>query len=176
MSDLRAIDADVTTLEVDAITNAANGYLRHGAGVAGAIAKAGGEAFARENDAVQFSGLLPISPGRTAVTGGGDMPCRWVIHAVTMAEPGGQTEPDVAYRATVASLERAEELEAESLALVAFGTGIGGLPIHVCAAVQVHAVHRFRRLHGRAHLEVIFALRGEDAVNAYVQAVKAERG
>ena len=60
------------------------------------------------------------------------MPCRWVIHAATM-ELGGPTSADIIRRATAATLARADELGARSLALVAFGTGVGGFPLDEAA-------------------------------------------
>ena len=81
--------ADVTQLEVDAIANAANTQLMHGGGVAGAIARAGGEAVLRESRA-----NAPVGLGEAVETTAGEMPCRWVIHAATM-ELGGPTSADV---------------------------------------------------------------------------------
>src|SRR6185503_10413995 len=115
--------ADVTRLEVDAIANAANTQLRHGGGVTGAIARAGGRAVQDESDA-----KAPIGLGEAVETSGGDMPARWVIHAATM-ELGGPTSPEIIRRATASTLAKADELGARSLALVAFGTGVGGFPV-----------------------------------------------
>ena len=71
--------------------------------------------------------VAPIGLGEAVSTGGGSMPCRWVIHAATM-ELGGPTSADVIRRATRSTLEVASRLGARSLALVAFGTGVGGFP------------------------------------------------
>src|ERR687894_1789411 len=101
--------ADVTTLEVDAIANAANTELRHGGGVAAAIARAGGPAIDEESREV-----APIGLGAAVETSGGNMPCRWVIHAATM-ELGGPTSADIIRRATASTLRRAEQLGARSL-------------------------------------------------------------
>src|SRR3954468_19150774 len=123
MAELEVMDTDVTRLEVDAIANAANTQLMHGGGVAGAIARAGGPDVQRESDA-----RAPIGLGEAVETTAGDMPARWVIHAATM-ELGGPTSADIIDRATCSTLARAEELGARSLALVAFGTGVGGFPL-----------------------------------------------
>src|ERR1700730_16021538 len=113
MSALEVLDTDITTLEVDAIANAANTRLLHGGGVAGAIVRAGGPAVQEESDA-----RAPIGLGEAVETTAGDMPARWVIHAATM-QVGGPTSADVIRRATASALQRADELGARSLALVA---------------------------------------------------------
>ena len=112
MATIAVLDTDITALDVDAIANAANTELRHGGGVAGAISRAGGRAIQRESDA-----KAPIGLGDAVETSGGDMPCRWVIHAATM-ELGGPTSADIIRRATAATLAKADELQARSLALV----------------------------------------------------------
>jgi O-acetyl-ADP-ribose deacetylase (regulator of RNase III) len=164
MTAVEVLDADITTLDVDAIANAANTRLMHGGGVAGAIARAGGEVVQRES-----AERGPIGLGEAVVTNGGSMPCRWVIHAATM-ELGGPTSADIIRRATASTLRRAEELGARSLALVAFGTGVGGFPIDQAAQIEVEEV--------RAHLasgsgldRVVFAVRGEAAARAFERAL-----
>ena len=116
---IEAIEADITRLEFDAIANAANTGLRHGGGVAGAIVGAGGLEIQAESDA-----LAPIELGAAVATGAGAMPSKWVIHAATM-ELGGPTSADIIREATASTLCLADDLECESLALVAFGTGVG---------------------------------------------------
>jgi O-acetyl-ADP-ribose deacetylase len=99
-------------------------------------------------------------------TSGGEMPCRWVIHAATM-HLGGGTSADIIRRATAATLARAEELGAQSLALVAFGTGVGGFPLEEAARIEVAEARR-------SGLErIVFAVRGEDARRAFQEAVDA---
>ena len=70
----------------------------------------------------------PIELGEAVETSAGEMPCRWVIHAATM-ELGGPTSAEIIRRATASTLAKADELGAKSLALVAFGTGVGGFPL-----------------------------------------------
>jgi O-acetyl-ADP-ribose deacetylase len=160
--ELEVIAADVTALEVDAIANAANTELRHGGGVAGAIARAGGPDVQRESDE-----KAPIGLGEAVETTAGDMPARWVIHAATM-ELGGPTSADVIERATSSTLAKAEELGARSLALVAFGTGVGGFPLDEAARIMVGAA----REHDGGSLErIVFAVHGEDAERAFRDAL-----
>ncbi|HEU4659009.1 MAG TPA: macro domain-containing protein [Capillimicrobium sp.] len=162
---IEVLDVDVTTLEVDAIANAANAQLLHGGGVAGAIARAAGERLQRESRA-----RAPIALGDAVETTAGDLPARWVIHAATMSAPGGTTNADVIRRATAATLWKAEELACRSLALVAFGTGVGGFPIDEAAEIEVDEVRR--HLDSGSRLErVVFAVRGEEAVAAFERAL-----
>ena len=158
------LDTDITTLEVDAIANAANTRLLHGGGVAAAICRAGGPAVQEESDACS-----PIGLGEAIETTAGEMPARWVIHAATM-ELGGPTSAEVIRRATASALSRADELGARSLALVAFGTGVGGFPLEEAARIEVEEVRR--ALEAGSTLErVVFAVRGRDAHAAFERAL-----
>jgi O-acetyl-ADP-ribose deacetylase len=154
--------ADVTKLEVDAIANAANTRLMHGGGVAGAISRAGGPEVQRESDE-----KAPIGLGEAVETTAGDMPARYVIHAATM-ELGGPTSAEIIGRATESTLAKAEGLGCSSLALVAFGTGVGGFPLDDAARIMVGAV----RAHEPRSLErVVFAVHGADAEAAFKEAL-----
>jgi O-acetyl-ADP-ribose deacetylase (regulator of RNase III) len=167
MPEIEVRETDITTLEVDAIANAANTRLLHGGGVAGAIARAGGEAIVTESERV-----APIGLGEAVATGAGEMPARWVIHAATM-ELGGPTSAEIIRRATAATLATADELGARSLALVAFGTGIGGFPVEDAAQIEVEEVRR--HLDGGSRLElVVFCVRGEEARSAFEEALAHE--
>jgi O-acetyl-ADP-ribose deacetylase (regulator of RNase III) len=164
MATIEVLDTDITALDVDAIANAANTRLAHGGGVAGAISRAGGRAIQEESDA-----KAPIGLGEAVETSGGDMPCRWVIHAATM-ELGGPTSADIIRRATASTLDRADELGASSLALVAFGTGVGGFPLDEAAAIEVEEVRR--HLDQGSELErVVFAVHGDAARAAFEAAL-----
>jgi O-acetyl-ADP-ribose deacetylase (regulator of RNase III) len=164
MASIEVVEGDITKLEVDAIANAANTDLKHGGGVAGAISRAGGPSVQRESDS-----LAPIGLGEAVETTGGEMPCRWVIHAATM-ELGGATSADIIRAATASTLRRADELGAKSLALVAFGTGVGGFPVDEAAAIEVAEVQR--HVAGESGLErVVFAVRGDEARTAFERAL-----
>jgi O-acetyl-ADP-ribose deacetylase len=113
----------------------------------------------------------PIGLGDAVETSGGDLRARWVIHAATM-ELGGPTSAEIIRRATEATLARADALGAQSLALVAFGTGVGGFSIEEAARIEADAV--------RAHLDagsglqrIVFAVRGGEAAEAFAAAVSA---
>jgi O-acetyl-ADP-ribose deacetylase (regulator of RNase III) len=166
MQAIEALDTDITQLEVDAIANAANTNLAHGGGVAGAISRAGGPAIQEESDA-----LAPIDLGEAVATGAGDLPCRWVIHAATM-HLGGRTSADVIRSASASTLRVADELGCRSLALVAFGTGVGGFPLEEAAAIEVEEVRH--HLEAGSGLErVVFAVRGEDARATFERAIES---
>jgi O-acetyl-ADP-ribose deacetylase (regulator of RNase III) len=165
MADIEVLEVDITQLEVDAIANAANTRLIHGGGVAGAIARAGGPEIERESRQ-----RAPIGLGQAVETQGGEMPCRWVIHAATM-ELGGPTSAQVIRRATASTLQKADELGARSLALVAFGTGVGGFPVQEAARIEVEEVRRHSQ--GDSRLErIVFAVRGQAARDAFEQALE----
>ena len=161
MAELEVMAADVTALEVDAIANAANTQLRHGGGVAGAISRAGGPEVQRESDA-----KAPIGLGEAVETSAGNMPARWVIHAATM-ELGGPTSAEIIERATRSTLGKAEELGARSLALVAFGTGVGGFPVDEAARIMVGAA----REHSGQLERIVFAVHGDEAERAFREAL-----
>ena len=169
MARIEVREADVTRLDVDAIANAANTELRHGGGVAGAIVRAGGESIQEES-----LSKAPIGLGEAVETAAGSLPARWVIHAATM-ELGGPTSAGVIGRATVSALHKADELGARSLALVAFGTGVGGFPLAEAARIEVEEVRR--HLDSGSDLElVVFAVRGEEARAAFEAALEAPPG
>ena len=166
MATVEVLEGDVTQLEVDAIANAANTDLRHGGGVAGAIVRAGGQTIQAESDAV-----APIELGEAVATGAGDLPAQWVIHAATM-RLGGPTSAEIIREATASTLRVADELGAKSLALVAFGTGVGGFPVEEAARIEAEAV----RLHlneGTGLDRVVFCVFGGEAREAFDRAVSA---
>jgi O-acetyl-ADP-ribose deacetylase (regulator of RNase III) len=158
---IEVLQTDVTKLEVDAIANAANTRLLHGGGVAGAISRAGGPAIQQESNA-----KAPIGLGEAVETGAGDMPARWVIHAATM-EMDFRTDAQIIEKATHSTLAKAEELGARSIALVAFGTGVGGFPLDEAARIMV-GVARERE---DAFDRIVFAVHGDTAERAFSDAL-----
>jgi O-acetyl-ADP-ribose deacetylase (regulator of RNase III) len=164
MIEIEVRQADVTKLDVDAITNAANTQLRHGGGVAAAIARAGGPDVQRESRE-----KAPIGLGDAVATTAGAMPAGHVIHAATM-EPGGPTSAEIIERATRSTLSLADELGCRSLALVAFGAGVGGFPLERAAELMVGAV---RRHQPRTLTRVVFAVHGDEAEHAFRAAVES---
>ena len=105
----------------------------------------------------------PIGLGEAVETTAGEMPARYVIHAATM-ELGGPTSADIITRATRSTLCRADELGCRSLALVAFGTGVGGFPLDEGAQLMVEEVRQHRP---RSLERVVFAVHGDAAEQAF---------
>jgi O-acetyl-ADP-ribose deacetylase (regulator of RNase III) len=164
MASIEVEQADITKLDVDAIANAANTDLKHGGGVAGAISRAGGPAVQEESDR-----KAPIGLGEAVETTAGEMPSKWVIHAATM-ELGGPTSADIIRKATASTLRKADELGARSLALVAFGTGVGGFPLAEAARIEIEEVKS--HLAGGSKLErIVFAVHGDEAREAFERAL-----
>jgi O-acetyl-ADP-ribose deacetylase (regulator of RNase III) len=159
---LDVVEGDIAALEVDAIANAANDALWMGAGVAGALKRAGGEQIERE---AMAQGPIPV--GEAIATTGGRLQARWVIHGAVMGQDL-RTSGELVERTTRSVLDVAEELGAHSLALPAFGTGVGGFPLEDCARVMVRTV----REHEPRSLErVVFAVFGDPAREAFERAL-----
>jgi O-acetyl-ADP-ribose deacetylase (regulator of RNase III) len=159
---LEVVEGDIAALSVDAIANAANDRLWMGAGVAGAIKRAGGEEIEREAVAKG-----PIAVGDAVATGAGRLLARWVIHAAVMGQDL-VTSADAIRGATRRTLEVADEIGAESVALPAFGTGVGGFPLDECARVMVAEARAFE---GQSLRRVLFAVYGEEAAAAFRNAL-----
>ncbi len=131
---MEAVRADITSLDVDAIVNAANDHLWMGAGVAGAIKRRGGEAIEREAVA---KGPIPV--GSAAETHAGALGARHVIHAAVMGQDL-RTDLRIVARTTRSVLRLASELGDLSVALPLLGTGVGGLAMEDVAGTMVREV------------------------------------
>ncbi|MCD6082463.1 macro domain-containing protein [candidate division WOR-3 bacterium] len=114
--------ADITEEQVDAIVNAANPYLKHGGGVAGAIVRKGGKIIQEESNKI---GYVPV--GEVAVTTAGKLKAKYVIHAVGPRWGEGDEEAKLR-RAVRNALSKATELKLKSIAMPAISTGIFGYP------------------------------------------------
>jgi O-acetyl-ADP-ribose deacetylase (regulator of RNase III) len=150
---------------VDAIANAANDHLWMGAGVAGAIKRAGGESIERE-----AVGKGPIAIGDAVATSAGRLQARWVIHGAVMGQDL-TTNAEAIERTTTSVLRAADDLGARSIAMPAFGTGVGGFPLEACARLMVAAAreHQPRNL-----TRVVFAVFGEEAHRVFERALESE--
>ncbi len=137
---LELVRGDITTQQVDAIVNAANARLMHAGGVAAAIARKAGRALKRESRAwVRKHG--PVAAENPAYTTAGNLPCRYVIHAVGPVWHGGSRGEEAALRSAVlGALRRADELGLASLAFPAISTGIFGFPAERAAGVMFSAI------------------------------------
>jgi O-acetyl-ADP-ribose deacetylase (regulator of RNase III) len=162
------LQGDLTEMEADAIVNAANNDLILGAGVAGAIRRKGGEEIQRECSAI---GSIPV--GYAAITTGGKLAAKYVIHAASM-QLGGTTTAEPLRRSTAHALRIASDHGLKTIAFPAVGTGIAGFPIQDCAEIMLHeaALH----LQDGTSLETIyFVLFDEGACETFKKALKRLR-
>jgi O-acetyl-ADP-ribose deacetylase (regulator of RNase III) len=160
--EIELVEGDIAALEVDAVANAANDRLWMGAGVAGALKRAGGEEIEREAVA-----RGPIEVGDAVATGAGRLSARWVIHGAVMGQDL-TTDAELVARTTRRCLEVADELGARSLALPAFGTGVGGFPLDECARIMVSVVESYD---GGSLERVVLAVHGGEALAAFERAL-----
>ncbi|HVA72854.1 MAG TPA: macro domain-containing protein [Candidatus Limnocylindrales bacterium] len=159
------LQGDLTEMDADAIVNAANNDLRLGGGVAGAIRRKGGDEIQRECDAI---GSVPV--GGAAITSGGRLKARHVIHAASMQLGGGTTAR--ALRSSVAhSLRIAAQHNLKSIAFPAVGTGIAGFPMRECAEIMLAEAQK--HLQGPTSLEAIqFVLFDRESLEVFEQVWK----
>ncbi|MEZ5126200.1 MAG: macro domain-containing protein [Thermoleophilia bacterium] len=146
---LEIFAGDITTLHLDAIANAANSELWMGAGVAGAIKHVGGEII--EQEAMRQG---PVEIGAVVVTGGHALPAKHVLHAVVMGVDL-QTSGEAIKTATYNALAAAERHKLRSLAMPAFGTGVGGFPVYECARLMLAETVRYLSEHPKSRLRLI---------------------
>ncbi|HET7354821.1 MAG TPA: macro domain-containing protein [Gaiellaceae bacterium] len=158
MLQLEVHEGDIAAVEADAVANAANDHLWMGAGVAGALKRAGGEEIEREAVA---RGPIPL--GSAVATTAGRLPARWVIHGAVMGQDL-RTDADLVRSTTHSCLELADELGCRSLALPAFGTGVGGFALAECARIMVEEARSFE---SQTLERVIFAVFGGEAYEAF---------
>jgi O-acetyl-ADP-ribose deacetylase (regulator of RNase III) len=162
--ELEVREGDIAAVEVEAVANAANDRLWMGAGVAGALKRAGGDEIEREAMA-----RGPIGLGSAVATGAGRLPARWVIHGAVMGQDL-RTDTDLVRRTTRSCLELADELGCRSLALPAFGTGVGGFALAECAQIMVEVAKSFEP---RSLERIVFAVFGGDAYDAFSSALSS---
>jgi len=153
---------DLTEMDVDAIVNAANNDLQLGGGVAGAIRRKGGPSIQQECNEI---GTIPV--GGAALTGGGNLKARYVIHAASM-QLGGPTTAKALRSSTAYSLRIAAEKGLKTVAFPAVGTGIACFPMRECAEIMLEEV--VQHLKGPTSLEEVhFVLFDEAALGVFVQ-------
>jgi O-acetyl-ADP-ribose deacetylase len=128
---IRLVSADLTERDVDALVNAANSHLQHGGGVAGAIVRKGGRTIQDESDRI---GYVPV--GSAAMTSGGKLKAKHVIHAVgpRMGEGDEENKLKSAIRSV---LDLACRREFKSISMPAISAGIFGFPKDRCASILV---------------------------------------
>lgn len=160
---IEILQGDLTEMDADAIVNAANNDLQLGGGVAGAIRRKGGPRIQAECDAI---GAIPL--GGAAITSGGNLKARRVIHAASM-ELGGRTSALTLRSSTAHSLRIAAQNGLKTIAFPAVGTGIAGFPLRECAEIMLREA--LRHLEGKTTLQKIyFVLFDKDALSIFERA------
>lgn len=154
--------ADITTLDVDAIVNAANEGLRGGGGVDGAIHRAAGPELLA---ACKKIGGCPT--GEAVITSGFDLPADYVIHTVGPVWTGGNAgEPELLAACYRNSLSLAADHDIASIAFPAISCGVYGYPVEQAVAIAVREVRDFLRSN-RAIGQLTFACFGETMLEQY---------
>jgi O-acetyl-ADP-ribose deacetylase len=168
---LELMQGDITTVPVDAIANAANSGLRGGRGVDGAIHRAGGPQIMSELDQIRARvGGCPT--GGAVATTAGNLPAKWVFHAVGPVYSGGDSgEPELLASAYRSGLQLAEEHAAESLSFPSISTGIYGYPVHEAARIAVSTVRDHLVSAAEYPKRVIFVLFDARTLAAYEAAL-----
>lgn len=161
------IQGDLTQEEVDAIVNPANAHLQHGGGVAGLIVRRGGEIIQQES-AAWLREHGPVRHAEPAYTSAGELPCRYVIHAVGPVWGEGDEDAKLA-TAVQGSLRLADQLELGSIAFPAISTGIFGFPKERAAQVILAAVGAYFAEHPSSKLGIVrLTLFDQPTVSAFV--------
>jgi O-acetyl-ADP-ribose deacetylase (regulator of RNase III) len=163
---IRLVHGDLTEAKVDAIVNAANAQLAHGGGVAGAIVRKGGRIIQEESTAwVKENG--PITNEKPAITSSGDLPCRFVIHAVGPVWGEGEEDRKL-FSAVYSALDMAQRHQFKSLALPAISTGIFGFPKDRGAQIILNAILEFFENHeGSSLTEVQIVLIDQPSIEVF---------
>ncbi len=162
------VQGDITQEQVDIIVNAANSQLQHGGGVAGVIAQAGGTEI-REASKIWVREHGPVGHATPAFTTSGNLPCRYIIHAVGPIWGSGNENAKLA-SAVIGSLQLAEELDARSITFPAISTGIYGFPHQQAAEVIFAAVRKYASQNSNTQLELIrLILYGEPTLTTFIK-------
>lgn len=143
------VQGDITAEVVDAIVNAANSYLQHGGGVAGAIVRKGGAIIQEESDRIRY-----VAVGEAALTGAGKLPARHVIHAV--GPRWGEGDEDAKLKNAVHnSLALAAKQQFRTVSLPAISAGIFGFPLARCAGIILQTAAAYLADHPHSSLEEV---------------------
>jgi O-acetyl-ADP-ribose deacetylase (regulator of RNase III) len=146
---IKLVKGDITERDVDAIVNAANSYLQHGGGVAGAIVRKGGHIIQEESDKI---GYVPV--GHAVITTGGKLKARYVIHAVGPRMGEGDEENKLK-SAVNSVLNLANERGLKTISMPAISSGIFGFPKDKCAKILVTETVKFLREHPENSIEFV---------------------
>lgn len=165
------IKGDITELLTDAIVNPANSALKLGGGVAGAIARKGGEEIQKECDKI---GYCPV--GQAVITSGGNLKAKYVIHAVGPRYGIDNPSDKLLYDAVFNSLKVAEENKLSSIALPAISTGIFGYPKREAAEIITKAIHDFIETGPKYLRDIVLCLFDDEDYNIFVSFSEHDHG
>lgn len=171
---VRLLAGDITQVSVDAIVNAANSALAGGRGVDGAIHAAAGPSVMAELRE-RYHGC---PTGSAVITAGGNLPARFIVHAVgPVWQGGGHDEAALLASAYAASLDRATEAGAGSVAFPAISCGVYGYPLDEAADGAFTAVREWLSTHPSGGMrDIIFVLRGAQVMAAFQRALERQSG
>jgi O-acetyl-ADP-ribose deacetylase (regulator of RNase III) len=159
---IRLVSADLTERDVDAIVNAANSRLQHGGGVAGAITRKGGRIIQEESDKIGH-----VSVGNAAITTGGKLKARFVIHAVGPMMGEGDEDRKLSH-AINNVLALASEKKMKRISIPAISAGIFGFPKDRCAKILVGETASFLKSFPATALELVeFCIVDEEALRFF---------
>lgn len=169
------VQGDITWQDVDAIVNAANARLIHGGGVAGVIVRNGGPVI-QDQSRVWVREHGPVGHAEPAYTSGGNLPCRYVIHAV--GPVWGEGDEDAKLDAAVSgSLRRADKLNLKSIALPSISTGIFGFPKARAAQIIFKALEVYFIENQKSALALVrLVLYDQTTLDIFVQAWDSRAG
>ena len=168
MPEIEIVIVDITILEVDAIVNAANSTLLGGGGVDGAIHRAAGPRLLEE-----CARLGGCPTGEARITGGYDLPARYIIHTVGPIWHGGtEGEPEQLASCYRSSLSLAAEYNLTSIAFPAISCGAYGYPIQDAAVIAMRETHNFLVKEGESMTRVVFACSSTDVQFALEDALR----
>ena len=169
---LELVEGDITKMGTDAIVNAANQGLTHGGGLAGLVARAGGPTIqAESNDWIRQRGL--VRTGSAAITSGGNLKARHVIHAVGPIYDGQPRAAELLASAVRAALRMADEHRLKSVSLPPISTGIFGYPMEEAAQVMLSEVIAYLRGETRL-IRVLFCLQGQATFEIFTRELAAQ--
>ncbi len=158
---LQIVQGDIAIEEVDAIVNAANEHLQHGGGVAWAISKKGGPAVQKESDEwIRAHG--PVSHSHPAWTSGGDLPAKYIIHAVGPVWGDGDEDATLS-DAVTGSLSVADELKCQSISMPAISTGIFGFPKDRAAGIIFKSINTYFEENADSSVKLVRIVLFDDA-------------
>ncbi|HUI68713.1 MAG TPA: macro domain-containing protein [Nitrospirota bacterium] len=159
---IRLVSADLTERDVDAIVNAANSHLKHGGGVAGVIVRKGGQVIQEESNKIGY-----VPAGTAAITTGGKLKARYVIHAVG-PRMGEGDEHNKLRNAIISVLKLATEEKLASISVPAISAGIFGFPKDRCAKILIGETVAFLKNNAGSSLELVeFCIFDQEALGYF---------